>query len=1475
MKHKMWSRLLSMVLAMMMVTSIVPTSAFAEAASEIAASSQATSEVQVEEVPLTEDTTTEEPAAETPAEEPAGEPASEPTAGPAPESVPTEEPVAEPTETPATETEQPTAEPTQAPAETAVPSEQPSAEPTAAPEGTETPEATAVPSATPAPSESPLPSASPVPSATPVPSETPVVLNAEEYTENAQTADGIVVEVIVPAESLPEGAELKVERREEGGDAYENAAATLEQNGVEFDSLVVLNVRFECDGQEVEPAHPVQVKIAASDLLPQDVNPATVAVQHLKENEDGTVTVESVAAAEEGAAEVQAEAPAPEQTGTVTTDGSQLVAEFTVSSFSDITITGIAARASTEIKLIGKNKQFLKIRYGAEDTSDISVESPVASMSGIEEGTEFDLNDLCREPCSEPEGSKYRYLGAYIDFQADGYKYPVEKIKYMNEDGTDATWYYKGPGDTDWEIMPYRGDKLDKGTIWFVYRRLVEVDGDRITSDDGIRINLYDYGTDINAEIQAKGANFYFKDDHYPGGKFPIPGDVDDLSRWTGSAIARQGIVKNTLANDGYPVFVNMANKEYQMGKFLFLDKYLTHKNLTGLFEKDEDGYYSYDSSQNFATVQQTDKTDGGQFVVYEKPFGESTNKRQPHFMPYNDIYYNAKQNKVAMVEDKPKDFHFAMTMDFTFLQPAGGKINNESMIFEFNGDDDVWVFIDDVLVLDLGGIHDAVGGRINFATGDVIVEKALVRKEAPSQAVENKTTTLRALFEEALGEKNPLIDEYFAKGSNTFKDYTSHRFKYYYIERGAYASNCEIKFNLPTLPSSDLAVAKTVTQLGTNSAVDNKTGFTFQLTKNGKGQPKETYQVYRLDDYTANPQDPGKPLLENQETGQDGCFTLQHNQVAVFNDILKDANGADYSVTEILGENLISEISSVYVNGQPSKNNTASFANSNYALFNNRVRDKSAYSLTLTKKWKNKNGADLAANAEIPFTKLQVTVEQVYKTDDGTDVEVLNSDTLVQLTKENSWRDTYDYPVQNYTSFQVVKEEVYIGNTLIVTYTYDDQNGSWTTKWEEEKYKTTYAKEWSIGEFEFSRNYQGLKAMAEQVEEPTQDKRVFTFSTNGYFVAKNGTNALIWTPWLEDLSDDVRNDYVKAAIQAALKGRDEFQGVTNWYFYDDENLPADLGQVKEKITAAYSGDTVTITLSDTNVCEKVAYGPFEFTHPELTASLSNTLDTTEPKTQVSVKKQWMNTDGTAPSDIAFITVNLKQNGKQYASEKLNQGNDWSYTFEELPKYNADGTLVKYTVEEVPVPGYKVEYEGNAQSGFVIKNTPNEGYLKITKTLQNTDGNEFPGFGGGKDVFSFKITDKDGKTWYMHVNGNGDATTATVDGTQDTLTLNAGQYTVTELDNINYEFESVTDDNGGTVEPDKKSIQVTISGDKTTTVSFVNKRKEDPGITDGSGVINKFTQDKDGTITITGVPVKKPGGSDDTEVTGNPNTSGN
>ena len=68
------------------------------------------------------------------------------------------------------------------------------------------------------------------------------------------------------------------------------------------------------------------------------------------------------------------------------------------------------------------------------------------------------------------------------------------------------------------------------------------------------------------------------------------------------------------------------------------------------------------------------------------------------------------------------RNLGFTVRMDIPFIMTENGKVKNtetkeyEDMVFNFSGDDDVWVFVDDKLVLDLGGTHARLTGNINFA---------------------------------------------------------------------------------------------------------------------------------------------------------------------------------------------------------------------------------------------------------------------------------------------------------------------------------------------------------------------------------------------------------------------------------------------------------------------------------------------------------------------------------------------------------------------------------------------------------------------------------------------------------------------------------------------------------------------------------------------------------------------------------------
>lgn len=119
-------------------------------------------------------------------------------------------------------------------------------------------------------------------------------------------------------------------------------------------------------------------------------------------------------------------------------------------------------------------------------------------------------------------------------------------------------------------------------------------------------------------------------------------------------------------------------------------------------------------------------------------------------------------------------------------------------MIFEFSGDDDVWVYIDGVLVGDLGGIHEKATLKINFATGGVHVGH-VDNANDPEKTIQD--TTIKAMFQAAGADTS---NRRFS--GNTFLDSSKHTLSFFYLERGAGASNMSLKFNLTTLPSSEVA---------------------------------------------------------------------------------------------------------------------------------------------------------------------------------------------------------------------------------------------------------------------------------------------------------------------------------------------------------------------------------------------------------------------------------------------------------------------------------------------------------------------------------------------------------------------------------------------------------------------------------------------------------------------------------------------
>lgn len=212
--------------------------------------------------------------------------------------------------------------------------------------------------------------------------------------------------------------------------------------------------------------------------------------------------------------------------------------------------------------------------------------------------------------------------------------------------------------------------------------------------------------------------------------------------------------------------------------------------------------YYYYDSSRNAASYNQTE----GRFYVYEylERTSESANSsdagKYSDFLPLNSPYVNTNgktsptysyegdqgeyvgtthytydsrySGSGAATTNVGANLWFGMRSDLKFFLPdvpgtrdESGNYSNKDLLgkdmhFQFSGDDDVWVLVDGKLVLDIGGIHGAESGDINFSTGVVTVN----------------------------GQQIGTL-EWLTEGD--------HVLSLLYLERGSSQSNCAIYFNL------------------------------------------------------------------------------------------------------------------------------------------------------------------------------------------------------------------------------------------------------------------------------------------------------------------------------------------------------------------------------------------------------------------------------------------------------------------------------------------------------------------------------------------------------------------------------------------------------------------------------------------------------------------------------------------------------
>lgn len=317
---------------------------------------------------------------------------------------------------------------------------------------------------------------------------------------------------------------------------------------------------------------------------------------------------------------------------------------------------------------------------------------------------------------------------------------------------------------------------------------------------------------------------------------------------------AAQGLVGDKLvdgkmvdpedSNVVLPYFSGEAIHPYKNGSEIDNNKNLSeyYNGLQFPFKqtKDKNGVitYSYDSGKDYAVYYNFEKN-----CFYESPEHIKNETTNDGTAPEDGFY---PLNKPG---DPRKAVNMGFGTEFTipFTLSKDGKINGQDITFNFTGDDDVWVFIDDYLVLDMGGGHRMASGTIDFAEKNVTVESAFTPDKSTTAAWKDGATRANQTSE----KRTKKFTQIKTEGKNTFEDIMAddskvHTLKMFYMERGMFDSNMSVSFNFSPIPSG-LTLSKDVDTKpvndGLKSVVETKDNFDFTVKDNDTTRTEYTYE--------------------------------------------------------------------------------------------------------------------------------------------------------------------------------------------------------------------------------------------------------------------------------------------------------------------------------------------------------------------------------------------------------------------------------------------------------------------------------------------------------------------------------------------------------------------------------------------------------------------------------------------------------
>lgn len=328
----------------------------------------------------------------------------------------------------------------------------------------------------------------------------------------------------------------------------------------------------------------------------------------------------------------------------------------------------------------------------------------------------------------------------------------------------------------------------------------------------------------FDSKDKANRSAYYFLNNNFNGTSYACLNIVGEKLDENGRLLSRDGAVMPYFDVDGTNADGSVHSGWASQNSDIATVYGVGSGNALGFpFKERDDGWYEFDSTNGNQNIQVYKDSDNKDCLTYSSSASKAVNDyvslstaRKPGFFPFNtDV--EAANNDVSDGKNK-LNYGFSMRMDIPFTIPD----TSEEVKFEFSGDDDVWVFVDGVLALDLGGMHAKAEGVIDFTnkTTSVTTGAYDIGNDGYRDAGTLFGTywTSETLFNES-GLFNLETGSAIARGTeNSTSDLqfdeskTTHTLTVFYMERGMYESNLKVAFNfVPAEQSNGISVKNTV----------------------------------------------------------------------------------------------------------------------------------------------------------------------------------------------------------------------------------------------------------------------------------------------------------------------------------------------------------------------------------------------------------------------------------------------------------------------------------------------------------------------------------------------------------------------------------------------------------------------------------------------------------------------------------------